>query len=125
MSLVINFDGTVVAVKPWWVKERSLHWFVERNREWIEKTLLKFGARSSELNKDLHIHNRRHYLKYKEDARRIITNRVEKLNKVIGLTYNRISIRNQKTRWGSCAENGNLSFNYKLIFRGDGLHNHS
>jgi len=39
---------------------------------------------------------------------------VEYFNAMYGLRCNRITIRNQKTRWGSCSRKGNLNFNYKI-----------
>lgn len=54
------------------------------------------------------------YLKYKETARQIVTSRLEYFNVFYGFKYNRIAIRNQKTRWGSCSRKGNLNFNYKI-----------
>jgi len=56
------------------------------------------------------------YLKDKEQARIIITADVERLNKHYGFTYNKIAIRDQKSRWGSCSRNKNLNFNYKLLY---------
>jgi predicted metal-dependent hydrolase len=48
-------------------------------------------------------------------ARTLIEERLAYFQKFYGVSWRRISIRNQKTRWGSCARNGNLSFNYRLL----------
>lgn len=51
----------------------------------------------------------------RELARQRITGRVEYFAPLVGVTYNRIFIKEQKTRWGSCSSLGNLNFNWKLI----------
>lgn len=51
----------------------------------------------------------------RNQAKYIIPKRVSYLAEIHGFTTGRVSIRNQKTRWGSCAHNGNLSFNSKLM----------
>lgn len=52
---------------------------------------------------------------YRERAREIITPLVEKYCYTLGVSYNRISIKAQKTRWGSCSSKKNLNFNWKVI----------
>ncbi len=56
------------------------------------------------------------YLKYKEDARRRVNDRLVHFNTVYGYSYGKVCIKNQKTRWGSCSSKRNLNFNYKIIF---------
>ncbi|MDI9478919.1 MAG: SprT family zinc-dependent metalloprotease [Bacillota bacterium] len=52
---------------------------------------------------------------YKKEARTKYSERVEFYRKKLGVSYNKISIRDQKTRWGSCSNKGNLNFNWRLI----------
>ncbi len=58
---------------------------------------------------------RSHYLKHRELARFLVHQRVKYFSQVYQVTPGRISIRNQKTRWGSCSKRGNLNFNYKIV----------
>lgn len=56
---------------------------------------------------------------YKEQVERtriLITERTQYYAKLYGIAFGRISIRKQKTRWGSCSKEGNLNFNYRLGF---------
>lgn len=63
----------------------------------------------------------KHYQEHKELARAAVHARLEYWSSHLGCTYKRVAIRNQKTRWGSCSEDGNLNFSYKLIFLPDEL----
>lgn len=54
--------------------------------------------------------------RYIENARAVFTQKVSHYASLMGVTYGRITIREQKTRWGSCSSKGNLNFNWRLIF---------
>ena len=50
-----------------------------------------------------------------DQALRVIPERVRYYASLIGVTYGRITIRNQRTKWGSCTSTGNLNFNCLLM----------
>ena len=49
------------------------------------------------------------------EAKTLLTRRLQQLAKNNGFSYNRVFIRNQKTRWGSCSSKNNISLNMKLV----------
>ncbi len=55
------------------------------------------------------------YYKNKDLAREVIVSNVEKIAQLHGYKYNRIAIRNQRTRLGSCSSKKNLNFNWQII----------
>lgn len=57
-------------------------------------------------------------------ARKEFSARLDVIAEDTGLAWNRLSIRGQKTRWGSCSAQGNISLNFKLLFLPSDLVNH-
>jgi len=56
------------------------------------------------------------YKKYRPKAESLLRERAQDLAEKYGFTYNRVSIKNTKTRWGSCSTKRNINLHYKLIF---------
>ena len=54
-------------------------------------------------------------LELKTKAKQELPAAVQKYAGLMGVTYNRITIRHQKTRWGSCTKTGNLNFNCLIM----------
>lgn len=52
---------------------------------------------------------------YRRQAQAIVVERLALWNQRYGFTYHRVTIKEQKTRWGSCSRQGNLNFNWRLL----------
>ncbi len=52
---------------------------------------------------------------YRRQAETLIRDKIEESCARLGVTYGRLTIRGQRTRWGSCSQKGNLNFNWKLM----------
>lgn len=52
---------------------------------------------------------------YKQEARKVISNRVNQYAKIAGLSFKTVAITSAETRWGSCSSNKTLNFNWKLV----------
>jgi len=111
LRLSVSATGVLSVSAPVWVTSGFIERFLREQAEWIEERLGFFQKRGASL---LGQGGRHEYAQYKERARTLATMQLAHFNQSYGYTYGQISIRNQKTRWGSCSKQGNLSFNYRI-----------
>lgn len=52
---------------------------------------------------------------YRRQAKEVFTERLDAVVARNGTSYERVAIRDQKTRWGSCSSSGTISFNWRLL----------
>lgn len=116
ISLEIGSDGRILVRAPRWMPEQEIRRFVLSRRDWILAARKKVEARNEALRDQVGAPITAAELqKLGELAVKDLPTRVARYAKRIGVTYGRITVRNQKTRWGSCSSEGNLNFNCLLM----------
>lgn len=111
LALQVQTDGSVTVRAPLRLSRYKIDSFVQEHSGWVEKQRQKFAG----LKKNVHAITEGERSAGKEEAKRIFPARAEYFARRMGVTYGRITIREQKTRWGSCSRAGNLNFNWKLV----------
>lgn len=106
-------QGEIIARAPLRMKDKEIYSFIESKKSWIEKNLAKMEERQKVLD-EVQPFTQEEINALAEKAKQIIPERVKYYAPKIGVTYNRITIRCQRTRWGSCSSKGNLNFNCLL-----------
>ena len=111
MSIQITRDGEVVVRCPVRMSEKRIREFVESHREWI----ITHYEKARERLEDIPIMTEAEVKAYREKARQVLTEKTAMWAEKMVVTYGRIAIRQQATRWGSCSGKGTLNFNWTLI----------
>jgi predicted metal-dependent hydrolase len=111
LTIQVKPDGSVIVRAPVRLAKYGIAKFVKDHETWI-------FAQQEKLEK---YHENMHVITDEErqegilQAKKIFPERTAYFAERMGVTYNRITIREQKTRWGSCSSAGNLNFNWKLV----------
>lgn len=118
MRITVNCDASVVVTLPNLASEIFADKFLKEKFNWIFKKVEHFKKNSAAPTIKL---TKKDYLENKNKARKLIEDRVYYFNKLYNFKFNKISIRNQKTRWGSCSKKRNLNFNYRMMYLPENL----
>lgn len=107
-------NGSVLVRAPRQMREEAIRRFVLEHADWIEKQLARLAEKERAMGTVTPL-TQEELLALTERARRVIPERVRHYAERLGVSYGRITIRHQKTRWGSCSSSGNLNFNCLLM----------
>ena len=115
LAVQIRADGTVIARAPLRMPKDRILCFLSEKASWIRMQQGRMQEREK-MRQQARIHlDAAQEKELRERAKSVLAQRTAYFARQIGVTYGRITVRDQKTRWGSCSQTGNLNFNFRLI----------
>lgn len=116
LSLQVKRDGQVIVRIPQRTTRAEAEAFVRKNAAWLEKHIEKMEReRAAEAASPQERLSMEEIRSLADEALRVIPGRVEHYAPLVGVSFGRITVRNQRSRWGSCSAKGNLNFNCLLM----------
>ena len=127
LAIQINPDLSVTVRAPMYAPQSDIERILREKEGWIQKHIEKIRDMEEKRKKtqgekgeygesvESEYLTNEEIKKLADKALQHIPKRVSYYAKQIGVTYGKITIRNQKTRWGSCSNKGNLNFNCLLM----------
>lgn len=110
--MTVHQDGRVVVTVPKRASMRAAREFAAEQEEWIRRAQAK-QARKKLIPLGVSVDD---YHSYRDQALEVVHERLVHFNQAYGFSFGTVRVKRQKTRWGSCSANGNLNFNFKLLF---------
>ena len=121
IGLQVCENGDAVLRIPNQLSADALQKFLDSEHEWIWKKVEQMQTRMEQRQETGAVPVGKLSRDELEKIKKKIESRVNAYKKAMGVTIRWITIRNQKTRWGSCSSKGNLNFNYQLYYLPDEL----
>ena len=107
----VHPDGTVRVTLPRWGSKRHAELFAHEQRHWIERQRARMGTqRAPRL-----AYTPEAVQELRRQASRELPIRLCQLADAHGLKVSRVSVRDQRTRWGSCSPAGHICLNWRLV----------
>lgn len=114
LTIEVKSGPEVIARAPYRMPEVEIRRFIEQKSSWIERSIEKIRMQqdSRDAQPKLSLEEIQNLA---DQALEVLPGKAAYYAKLVGVTYHRITIRNQKSRWGSCSSKGNLNFNCLLM----------
>lgn len=106
--------GKLIIRAPFFATNKEIDRFMLKNKKWIETHLAKAQAKE-QAKASVRKLTQEEINALASRAKEVIPERVAYYAPFVGVTYGRITIRRQRSRWGSCSSKGNLNFNCLLM----------
>ena len=108
--------GELVVRAPRRLSKAAIDGFVRKHMDWILEQIQKQKQSKAAIVQEQGTKlTEQEHEALKKRAKQVFAERVAHFAPLVGVTYGRITIRTQKTRWGSCSSKGNLNFNCLLL----------
>lgn len=118
LRISVRRDGKVTVTAPLFVLAKQAEKFLLHNAVWV---LEKLKQHTEKAQKSIFPFGNKDFLLNKSKALHLVRDKIAKLNMVYDFKYGKVSIKNMSSRWGSCSKQGNLNFNYKMVYLSDDL----
>lgn len=112
LRLAVYYDGSFIVTVPKNFLISKVEKYIIEKSKWVLEKLEYFKKLS--YSDALRIKDDQFEV-YKDEAKKVVERRIKHFNKIYGFKFGKITIKAQKTKWGSCSKKGNLNFNFKIV----------
>lgn len=118
LGLKVTEDGQVEVRAPLRCPKREIDAFVEAYSGWIEERLKQARELKSRAEAEGALTGR-DIAALAASMKKALPEKLDRFSSILNVGYGRVTVRKQKSKWGSCASNGNLNFNCLLMLAPD------